>query len=59
MTLHIGEHSFVKFTYGHERMSPSDSAADLRRTEALIHEENEKVLDKRLKQYVRMIEREL
>lgn len=46
---------FLKFTFGHERLSPSDSEADLIRTEKAAWTFNEAVVDKRSRQIKRLI----
>lgn len=46
---------FLKFTFGHERLSPSDSEADLKRTEAAAWKFNEAVIDKRARKIQRLI----
>lgn len=46
---------FLKFTVGHERFSPSDSDADLARTETAAWKFNEAVVDKRSRQIKRLI----
>lgn len=47
----------IRFSFGHERIARSDSPEQIKRTEALIHEFNEDVLEKRITQYLRMFKR--
>lgn len=46
---------FVKFTHGFERMSPSSSKADIVRTERLIFERCEEIVDRRVRRLARLI----
>jgi hypothetical protein len=48
---------FLRFTFGHERIAPSSTQTDIKKTEALVNEFNEFILEKRLKQYQRMFRR--
>jgi hypothetical protein len=45
---------FVKVTFGHERISPSDTLADLQRTERTINEFNERTVNRRAEHYKRL-----
>lgn len=45
---------FVKVTFGHERISPSDTLEDIQRTERRINEFNERMVSRRAEQYKRL-----
>jgi hypothetical protein len=47
----------LRFGFGHERICKSSSVVELDRTETLIDEFNEKVLEKRLQKYQRSTRR--
>jgi hypothetical protein len=45
---------FLRFEFGHERISKNGTQEEIRKTATLIDEFNEKELDKRLKKYRRL-----
>lgn len=47
--------TFIRYSFGHERISPTDSDKDIKATEELVHSMNEAVVEKRVKRYARMI----
>lgn len=46
---------FLKITVGHERLSPSDSETDLKKTEAAAWKFNEAAVERRVKRVTRLI----
>ncbi len=56
MTLPIGDTTaHIRFTFGHERIAKNDTQAEIRRTEKLIDEFNEKVVQEKVQKYTRLI----
>lgn len=48
---------FVRYTFGHERIARSDSTEEIERTERLVHEVNERMVEKRVRELVRLVKR--
>ncbi len=48
--------NFIKITIGHERLSPSDSETDLKKTEAAAFKFNEAIVDRRVTKVKRLIQ---
>lgn len=48
-------HQFVKFSFGHERWSPSDSAEDIARTERQVYEFCERTVNKRVSKLAKLV----
>jgi hypothetical protein len=46
---------FLKITVGHERLSPSDSEADLKKTETAAWRFNEEAVERRVRRATRLI----
>lgn len=56
VTLPIGDtYAHFRVSFGHERISPTDSTKDLKETTNLVDEFNEEQLDKMLRKYSRMV----
>lgn len=56
ITMRVSDfNEFIKFTIGHERLSPSDTDADLNRTERDAHKWNQAVVDRRTRSLMRML----
>lgn len=49
---------FVRFTFGHERISKNSTAKEIARTANLVDEFNEREVEKRLRKYKRLVRRE-
>jgi hypothetical protein len=47
----------IRFSFGHERIARSGSQDAIKKTEQLVHDFNEEVLEKRISQYLRMFKR--
>lgn len=47
---------FIRFTTGHERIAPDDDPATIRRTERAIYADCEKIVDKRVKALIKLVE---
>lgn len=48
---------FIKVTFGHERVAPSDDDETISRYERRIHRKNEEVVERRAEQLKRLVER--
>lgn len=55
VTVHLGDSNFAKFTHGFERMAPNDSPAAVRKVEAQIFAECERIIDLRIKKLRRLM----
>lgn len=56
MSIPIGDtFAHLRFSFWHERISPSDSIADLKATAELIEEFNEEELDRRVRKMKRLV----
>lgn len=54
ITMPVGDMGFVKVEFGHERLAKSDTQAELERVEVLVHEFNVKMVEKRVRELVRL-----
>lgn len=48
-------HQFVKFSFGHERWSPSDTQEDIERTERQAYEFCERVVNRRVAKLAKLV----
>lgn len=56
LTIPIGEdpYSYVKVSFGFEKLSPSDSMEDIERTERQIYRKCEEIVEKRARRLARL-----
>lgn len=47
---------FIRFTTGHERVAPNDKPATVRRVEREIYEDCEKIVERRTKQLIKLVQ---
>jgi hypothetical protein len=60
VTLPIGDSTaHLRFSFWHERISPSDSEEDIKATAALVDDFNEAEIERRVKKYRRLVKREM
>lgn len=56
LTVPIGDdpYTYVKTTFGYQRMSPSDREVDINRTERAMYEHCEAIVEKRMRKLIRL-----
>lgn len=57
ITMPVGAASptgYVKVEFGHERLAKNDTQAELDRVEELVHEHNVRIVEKRLREFIRL-----
>ena len=55
ITLQLREYESVKFTHGQQRYANNDTETEILRVEEAIHASCEKIINKRVKKYARLI----